>query len=498
MTLPLNDLPDGWTRTTLGDVTAQKIKQGDPPSGSFTYIDIASVDNICKQVTDAKVIPSEKAPSRARQHVEPGDVLVSMTRPNLNAVAKVPVDLKGSIASTGFHVLRGIEVEADWLLALVKSRPFVDAMSQLVQGALYPAVRPADVRTFEIPLPPLAEQRRIVAKIEAMQTRSRKARESLEAIPPLLDQFRQSVLAAAFRGNLTAAWREQHPDVEPAPVLLDRIRQERRRKWEEAKPGKKYVEAEPVDTSDLPDLPEGWCWARWSEVGFCQNGSAFPSKNYADEGVKLLRPGNLHVSGDLVWNAENTRYLPTEFANEYKGFLIGPNELVMNLTAQSLKDKFLGRICLSADGERCLLNQRLARITPVLLSPDFCLYLMKSPVFRKYVDDLNTGSLIQHMFTSQVYDFVFPLPPKEEQDELVRRIVIQLQVKDRLSELVAESVKDLPHLVESILAKAFRGELVPQDPDDEPASVLLERIRASSNGEPSNGTPKKKRRRTQA
>jgi type I restriction enzyme S subunit len=138
MTFPLNDLPDGWAKTTLGEVTAQKVTQGAPSPGSFRYIDIASVSNVTKQVTDAKLIPSAKAPSRARQHVKMGDVLVSMTRPNLNAVAKVTQDFDSSVASTGFHVLRAIEVEPDWLLSLVKSRSFIDAMSRLVQGALYP------------------------------------------------------------------------------------------------------------------------------------------------------------------------------------------------------------------------------------------------------------------------------------------------------------------------------------------------------------------------
>ena len=121
-------------------------------------------------------------------------------------------------------------------------------------------------------LPPLPEQRRIVAKIEALQERSRKARAALEAIPPLLEQFRQSVLAAAFRGDLTADWRAQHPNVEPASVLLDRIRAERRRRWEEAELAKmqakgkmpkdekwkeRYKEPEPVDPESLePEVPE--------------------------------------------------------------------------------------------------------------------------------------------------------------------------------------------------------------------------------------------------
>ncbi len=123
-------------------------------------------------------------------------------------------------------------------------------------------------------------------------------------------------------------------------------------------------------------------------------------------------------------------------------------------------------------------NQRLARITPVLLSSDFCLILFKSPVFRRYVDTLNTGSLIQHMFTSQVDEFVLPLPPHDEQLALIAAVKRSLQVKDSVEALVTNSCKELDILDRSILAKAFHGELVPQDPSDEPASALLERIRA--------------------
>ena len=129
-------------------------------------------------------------------------------------------------------------------------------------------------------MPPLAEQRRIVAKIEALQERSRRAREALSEVGPLLEQFRQSVLAAAFRGDLTADWRAAHPNVEPASELLQRIRAERRRRWEQAelakyeakgqKPPKnwkdKYKEPEPVDDSDLPELPDGWVWATIDEL----------------------------------------------------------------------------------------------------------------------------------------------------------------------------------------------------------------------------------------
>ena len=139
-----------------------------------------------------------------------------------------------------------------------------------------------------IPLPPLNEQRRIVAKLEALHARSRRAREALDAVPPLLEKLRQSILAAAFRGDLTKDWRAKNKDVEPASELLERIRVERRKKWEEAELAKmkakgkaprddrwkaKYKEPEPVDATGLPELPEGWCWASLEELAHVGTGA---------------------------------------------------------------------------------------------------------------------------------------------------------------------------------------------------------------------------------
>src|SRR5712692_138370 len=211
-----------------------------------------------------------------------------------------------------------------------------DYAESLASGTTFRELSAARMKGLEIPLAPTAEQRRIVAKIEALQERSRQVREALAEVGPLLEQFRQSVLAAAFRGDLTAVWRAAHPNVEPANELLHRIRTERRHRWEQAelakyethgqKPPKnwrdRYKESESVDDSDLPKLPEGWCWARWDEIGFCQNGRAFPSENYAPTGVKLLRPGNLHVSGAIVWTPDNTRYMPIEWEAEHPAYVV--------------------------------------------------------------------------------------------------------------------------------------------------------------------------------
>jgi type I restriction enzyme S subunit len=435
-----------------------------------------------------------------KQRVEPGDVLLCKINPRINRVWIVgergPFE---QIASTEWIVLRCPRLAPKFIMYQLREEDFRRRLCAEVSGVggSLTRARPKIVSELALRLAPLKEQERIIRKIEELQVRSRRAAEVLEAIPEMLDQLRQSVLAAAFRGDLTKEWRAKHPDVEPASELLKRIRIERRKRWEEAeleklkakgltgeklnseftKRHKQYKEPIPIDTTDLPELPEGWTWTSWHEIGCCQNGRAFPSKYYSTEGVKLLRPGNLHVSGRIEWTSENTRRMPENWAVRFKDYIIGPQELVVNLTAQSLADEFLGRACMTDSEERCLLNQRIARLTPVLVSKSFCLWLFKSPVFRRYVDTLNTGSLIQHIFTTQIEKFIFPLPPLEEQQTIAKKLAELLVRKEKLADSGVMLKRQLQHLDDSTLSKAFHGYLVPQDPKDEPASILLERVR---------------------
>jgi type I restriction enzyme S subunit len=148
------------------------------------------------------------APSRARKQVAAGDILVSMTRPNLNAVAMVPKELDGQIASTGFDVLRPIVgVDPRWIGYLVRTEAFVEAMSDLVQGALYPAVRSKDVRAHVVPLAPQTEQTRIANQLDTLLARVQACNDRFDAIPALLKRFRQTIYMAATSGTLTQDWR---------------------------------------------------------------------------------------------------------------------------------------------------------------------------------------------------------------------------------------------------------------------------------------------------
>ena len=156
----------GWAVAAIGDV-CEPTEQRDPrsdPAGKFHYVDIAGIDRVRKTIAEYQTLPGADAPSRARKVIRKNDVLVSTVRPNLNAVAMVPAHLDGQIASTGFCVLRPrpAAVEPRYLFYWAVTPSFVSALTALVRGASYPAVSDRDVKEAGIPLPPLAEQRRIV------------------------------------------------------------------------------------------------------------------------------------------------------------------------------------------------------------------------------------------------------------------------------------------------------------------------------------------------
>ena len=133
---------------------------------------------------------------------------------------------------------------------------------------------------------------------------------------------------------------------------------------------------------------------------------------------------------------KNTRCLPTVFAKVNPDLIVRGNELIMNLTAQSLRDEFLGRICITDQNDVSLLNQRLARITPIIVPPIFLLWTLKLWRFRRFVDQLNTGSLIQHMFTSQLAKFTVALPPLTEQRRISEAVDAQLSLLTGHEELL--------------------------------------------------------------
>ncbi|HEU5125241.1 MAG TPA: restriction endonuclease subunit S [Verrucomicrobiae bacterium] len=191
----------------LGEVCVPTTGTRDPrrtPNQHFHYVDISSVDNRMKRVTEAKRLLGSDAPSRARQVIRAKDVLVATTRPNLNAVALVPEELDGEICSTGFCVLRSNgKVEPEFLFAFVQSDLFVRTLSDLVKGALYPAVTDRQVLAQQIPLPPLAEQRRMAVRLREQLAAVAQARAAVQAQSETLDTLSHAVLRESLSNGNT-------------------------------------------------------------------------------------------------------------------------------------------------------------------------------------------------------------------------------------------------------------------------------------------------------
>jgi type I restriction enzyme, S subunit len=480
-------LPKGHALVTLGEITESRIART-VPSQDFLYLDIGSVDRETKQFNAPETLTPDKAPSRARQFVQAGDVLVSLTRPNLNAVAQVQTSELQPIASTGFHVLRAQLVCGHYLFYLVQSDKFITQMSNQVEGALYPAIRPKHIESFEFALPPRAEQTRIVAKLDELLADLDAGVAELKAAQKKLAQYRQSLLKAAVSGELTAAWREKNPPKETGQQLLQRIVRERRSRWETAQLAKfkaqgkvppkgwkeKYVEPVQPDVSELPQSPDGWTHPRVDLVGSVQLGrQRSPDKLTGVGSARYIRAANITERG-----IDFDDVLEMDFKDsERETFALGAGDVL--LTEASGSPEHVGRPAIwpGAEGIYCFQNTVL-RFRSEQVPSQFAFFVFlawqKTGVFRH----LSGGVGINHLSAGKFSQLQFPLPSLAEQHEIVRHLSLRLEELEVQQAAIEHSLKQSTTQRKNILQAAFGGQLVPQDPADEPASRLLARIRA--------------------
>ena len=335
------------------------------------------------------------------------------------------------------------------------------------------------LNSIPVPLPPLPEQRRIVAEIEKHFTRLDASVAALKRVQANLKRYRASVLRDAGSGKLVPTEaelaRSEGRDYEPADRLLERILSERSAQWESQKNRRgKYKEPTPPDTTDLPDLPEGWVWATVGQLSSrIQYGTSAKAK--ADSsGHPVLRMGNIQ-DGNL--DLADLKYLPREHP-ETRKTLLTPGDLLFNRTNSA---ELVGKSAVykTSHPTASFASYLIRVIFLDRLFPDYVCTYINSQHGRAYISQVKSQQVGQaNVNGTKLAAMPIPLPPSAEQRRIVAEVERRLSVIQQAEAAVEASMIRAERLRQSILKQAFLGKLVPQDPSDEPASVLLERIRA--------------------
>jgi type I restriction enzyme S subunit len=321
-----------------------------------------------------------------------------------------------------------------------------------------------------------------------------------------LKRYRQAVLKAAVEGKLTKDWREAHQgELEPDSVLLERILKERREKWEaeqlaqmKAK-GKtpkddswklKYKEPVAPDTSDLPELQEGWGWATIEQLSVRVQYGSSAKANEEPNGIPVLRMGNI-VEGKLV--LDNLKYLSLEH-NEFPELLLESGDLLFNRTNSF---ELVGKTAIYLGKPNpCSFASYLIRVRfNLAVNPSFVSYYLNSSYGRNWVKLVVSQQVGQaNVNGTKLQALSVPLPSKDEQHFITEKVEYYLSIVEELEKVVNKNIKKAEKLRQSILKKAFEGKLVPQDPTDEPADKLLERIKAEKAKREAEAKAKKKQK----
>ncbi|MCE1182552.1 MAG: restriction endonuclease subunit S, partial [Rhodocyclales bacterium] len=359
------------------------------------------------------------------------------------------------------------------------------------QGTTISGVTKKQLKDLTFPLPPSAEQHRIVAKIEEMFSELDQGVASLKTARAQLKVYRQSLLENAFSGKLTAKWRAAHRDqLETAAALQQRIASERAARyqqqlaaWQAAgqagpkpKAPKPLPPLTPEELADLPELPEGWGWGRLSGVATVLSGYAFKSTAFTTSGVPVIKIANIGYSRFAVKDQE---YLPESAIHEFEQFAINPGDLLIALTRPITNDQT--KVCRYPEGSRvALLNQRVAALKGISVDANFLFSFLGTPIFKEFIRSKFSETLQPNLSPKDLENAPFPICCLHEQAEIVQELESKLSEADQLDQTLATALQQAEALRQSILKKAFCGQLVPQDQNDEPAAALLERIRAGN------------------
>lgn len=472
-------LPQGWINIGFMDVL--DIQGGtQPPKKDFIYEEKEDYIRLL-QIRDfgdkplATYIPIQKKLKICSKN----DILIGRYGAS---VGRICTGMEGAYNVALAKVIVPEEINKQYIYFLLESHIFQREILS-TQRSAQDGFNKDDLTKINIPIAPLNEQKRIVAKLEKLLAKVNESCDRLSRIPTILKRFRQSVLASACSGRLTADWRKSHPDIEPAEELLKRIQEERIKRYEEeCTKAKAEGRRKPKDQDtnkrsskpviELPEIPSTWSFSRLEQISYLVTDGTHKTPKYQDEGVSFLSVKNVRP---FLIQDQDIKYISKD---EYKEINSRCNPEKGDILYTKVGATF-GYAALNNLDYPFSIFVSLALIKPVhpLFNSEYAEIIMNSEIVFAQARDRISGIGTPDLHLIEIRDFRIPLPPLEEQKEIVRRVEALFRKCDLIEQRYLKAKAYTDKLTQSILAKAFRGELVPQDSNDEPAEVLLERIR---------------------
>lgn len=432
-------LPSNWTSasiltcgTFIRGVTYKKQEASTTTKPG--YARILRANNIStRNISTEEIIYVPLKNISETQILQSGDILIATSSGSPSVVGKA-AQIKND-TDMSFGAFCGVirphrDLNPEYIGHFFSSKQYRDRISKLARGTNINNIKQAHFESIKIPLAPINEQHRIADKLDRMLARLDAANEHLSRVAPLIKRFRQSVLAAATSGRLTAHWRT----------------------------GK---ETEPWDKTAIHEV---------AEVGTGSTPLRTNRAFYADKGTPWITSSA--TQKDIVDSSDN--YVTQEAIQAHRLKLYPPGTLLIAMYGEG---KTRGQV--TELGIHATINQACAaiRITSDKTHPKFVKLALKARYNE--MRDMAEGGNQPNLNLQKVKNFAIPLPSLEEQSEIVRRVEKLFAFADRLEERLSQAQAAVQKLTPALLAKAFRGELVPQDPNDEPASELLKRLQES-------------------